>query len=66
MNTEAFDGFWITSMSVLLCDMLTNIDLLYHSILQTIYISVLSLVLHYQVTGLDLSTFLSFLYSIYL
>lgn len=60
MNTEVLDGFWITNMSALLCDMLTNIDLLYLSILQTIYISVLPLVPHYQVTGLDLSAFLSF------
>lgn len=62
MNTEVFDGFWVTNMPALLRDTLTDTDSFYLSILQTIYTSVLSLVLHYQVIGLNLSIFLSFFF----
>lgn len=42
-----------------LSDRLTDIDLFYLSILQTVYISILSVVPRYKVLGLDLSSFLS-------
>lgn len=53
------DGFLTTCVLASLSDTLTDIDLFYLSILQTVCLSILSLVPRYKDLGLDLSSFLS-------